>query len=102
MYRACIAIATVMLAWRPLLEILWLRGKGAIRRVEWTGQGEWWLGIANRDLSLAILLNESAVLGPWVFLVWSHEGRRRYALIDSTCCDSHVFRTLRTRMQLDA
>ncbi|HET9395160.1 MAG TPA: hypothetical protein VFO36_03810, partial [Nitrospiraceae bacterium] len=95
-------LTTVLLAWRPLLEILWQRGPGVVRRIEWTEQGEWRLGIANRDLSLAILLNESAVLGPLVFLVWSHEGRKRFALIDSTCCDSHVFRTLRARMQLDA
>lgn len=50
------------------------------------------------NLQDAVLLNESTVLGPWVFLVWSHEGRRHYRIIDSLSVDPVIFRKLRSRL----
>jgi hypothetical protein len=89
-------LATLVLAWCPLREVVFLKGRGAVRHIEWSEAGEWRIGPNNKDSSLALLLNESAVLGPWVFLIWLHEGRRKYAIVDAP-----TFRAFRGRLRLE-
>jgi hypothetical protein len=88
-WRLSTAFAILVLAIRPLRGILWCRGARAVTRAEWDRQGQWRIGFKDQQPTDAVLLNESAILGPCLFLIWSQRGRRRYALIDRPTADPY-------------
>jgi hypothetical protein len=95
-WRVLTVLGIAGLAARPLLQWFWANEM----HVEWTADGVWHLRRAGQTLEHAILLNESAILGPWVFLIWSHGGRRYYAIIDSSSLTAVAFSALRSRLRL--
>jgi hypothetical protein len=101
MWRGLTALAIAGLAVYPALQFLWTRGVHAPMRAEWTANGVWRLHLPNGRREDVILLNESAILGPLVFLIWFHQRRRRYAIIDSSSVDPVTFRMLRSRLRLE-
>jgi hypothetical protein len=92
--------AVVVMAGPPLRHIVWVHGSGAVSQVEWDADGKWRVGLRGKRPTDALLLNESAILGPCVFLIWSQDGRRRYALIDRPTMDSAMYARLRVRLRL--
>jgi hypothetical protein len=100
-WRLSTALAILVLAIRPLRGILWCRGARAVTRAEWDRQGQWRIGFKDQQPTDAVLLNESAILGPCLFLIWSQRGRRRYALIDRPTADPLLFARLRGRLSLE-
>ena len=101
-WRLGTALAIVSLALQPAIRLLGQSGERAVTHVQWTASGEWRIGLGHRDPVQVVLLNESAIVGSWLFLVWSHEGRRYRALIDTATLRPDLGRPLRVRLRLEA
>ena len=96
-WRLLATAATIALAWSPVRAILLQKGRGAVRRFEWTADGRWNICDADRVQHETRLAPQTAAFGPWVLLVWYP---RRYALIDSAYVSPTAFRALRGRLSL--
>ena len=109
-WKLLAAGTTLALAWRPVERLVFGRGPGAVRRIEWSpvagssgrSAGQWVIvdgsGVRRRPVALS---PGSMVLGPWMLLVWSGDGRRRFrAVVDMACTDPRACRMLKGRLRL--
>jgi hypothetical protein len=101
-WRALGAGSTLLLAWRPLLESVALRGRRAVRRFTWTGRGDWLVSTAEGTFHVTRLHGASAAFGDWIVLVWAIRGGRRVVILDAACLPEGAFRALRARLNVDA
>jgi hypothetical protein len=107
-WRLLAGAGAIALAWRPVTAIVFQRGRTAVSRIEWRGDGTWQLMDRGGVQSGAWLAPETCGLGPWLLLVWRTEGEsgdharaaRRYALIDASRVSPITFRALRGRLKL--
>jgi hypothetical protein len=106
LWRVTLPAAAVALGWWPGLAVLAARGPFAVRRVEWTAEGEWLLTGLDGRCRDGRLAGATAQLGPWILLAWTvRAGRwrllsRRYALIGVSELGPTAFRTLAGRLAL--
>jgi hypothetical protein len=96
----------VALGWQAGRALLFGWGSRAIRRIEWTAEGPWFLERADGRREQARLTDATATLGSWMLLVWAVDrpgwrlGSRRYALIDAWGVGPETFRALKGRLSL--
>lgn len=99
-------VLALALAGLPGLAVLGGRGPLAVRRFEWTPDGEWHLTRPDGRCQIGRLAGATAMLGPWILLVWTvGAGRwrplsRRYALIGVREVGPAAFRALRGRLSV--
>jgi hypothetical protein len=90
----------------PGLAVIFTRGPLAVRRFEWTAEGEWQLQRGDGRCEIGRLAAATAMLGPWILLAWTvgprrwHPLSRRYALIRAGQVSPAAFRALRGRLSL--
>lgn len=93
------AVVAALLAFKPLMAIVYGRGPDAVRRIEWSGDGDWQLKDGAGRRWAAQLHPSSASFGPWMLLVWNTPGRGRMrSLIDAAATDPAAFRALKGRL----
>lgn len=93
------AAVAALLAFRPLMAIVFGRGPDAVRRIEWSAEGVWQLTDGGGRRWAAQLDPSSASFGPWMLLVWKTPGRGRVrSLIDAAATDPAAFRALKGRL----
>ena len=98
-WRVGAGVAALTLAWAPARTVLFGRGNGAVRRIEWTPTGVWRISDRAGQIHEAQLSPASATLGPWLLLIWKALGGRRFhALIDCAATDPAAFRALKGRL----
>jgi len=97
------------MGWAAGQAVLLGRGPRAVRRFEWSADGEWRLARPDGPFEPAVLANATATLGPWILLVWTvgptgwrSTCRRRYALLDVLEVGQEGFRALKGRLALTA
>lgn len=101
-WRLITAIGVILLAGPPLRELIWLRGPRTIHRIEWSEEGTWRIWRSQGEPLEVDLLPASTVMGPLVFLFWSHAGEKHHhAVIDSSSLAPGPFRALRGRLRLE-
>ncbi len=98
--------AALTFAWLPGLAVLLGRGPLAVRRFEWTQDGQWLLTGPHGRSEAGCLAGAAATLGPWILRAWTVEAgpwrllRRRYALIGVRQVGRAAFRALRGRLSM--
>jgi len=98
-WRGLAAALVVGLGWKPVRVIIFGRGAGAVRSIEWQADGQWRVLDSTGRRHPAELAPASATLGPWLLLAWKTPSRTRfYALIDSACTEATAFRALKGRL----
>lgn len=103
-WRMVAMAAAVALGWRAVRTLVFRRGRAAVRRFEWTAQGEWFVVDGCGERRRALLAHGTGCIGPWILLVWKAKEAPRgtlLALIDATRIGSTHFRMLRGRLRLD-
>jgi hypothetical protein len=111
-WRLVAGLAAIALGWRPVREIIFQRGRKAVRRFEWDPAGAWLVSGVNGERRPVRLHPATATLGSWILLVWGEDNgepgsrpgstARRYALIDAAGVGRAGFRTLKGRLRLEA
>jgi len=97
--RVALAVAATALGWAPFREVVLSRGKRAIARIEWSGEGAWRLIDRGGDTHIATLCRSSVTFGSWLLLRWKvASGRRIWALIEPARGHPQAFRTLKARL----
>jgi hypothetical protein len=81
------------------MAMVFLRGRAAVRRFEWTAEGQWWVADRTGNRVKAQLTAATAGFGPLLLLIW-WAGGRRYALVDACNVSPEAFRALRGRLKL--
>ena len=105
-WRVIAASAALALAWLPGGAIFAVTGPQAVRRFEWSEEGEWVLERPGGVREIGRLASATAALGPWILLAWNvgpgrwHPLSRRYALIGVAQVGPEAFRTLKGRLFL--
>jgi hypothetical protein len=107
-WRLIAAAAALAIAALPGLAVIFAKGPLAVRRFEWTAEGEWQLERPDGGRESGRLAGATATLGPWILLAWSvgtrpwHPLSRRYALIGVSQVSPAAFRALKGRLSLRA
>jgi hypothetical protein len=92
---------SLTIGWRPASELLFMQGRHSVRAFEWEPDGSWRISTRVASSIRVWLAAGSAIVGPWIFLVWVDERRRRYrAVIDAAETGSPAFRRLIGRLRL--
>jgi hypothetical protein len=106
-WRALAVAVALAVGTLPALAVLFTKGPLAVRRFEWTADGEWRLERPDGRCETARLAGATAALGPWILLAWVvvgarpwHPFGRRYALIRVGQVGLVAFRALRGRLAL--
>jgi hypothetical protein len=105
-WRLLAAVVALAIAALPGLAVIFAAGPLAVRRFEWTPDGDWQLEGPDGVREAGRLAAATATLGPWILLAWtvsSRRGppfRRRYALIREGQVSPPAFRALRGRLFL--
>lgn len=98
-WRGAAGVLAIALGWRPLRTVVFGRGPGAVRRIEWEATGRWRISDGLGRPHDAELSPASAMLGPWLLLSWDTSGAERFhALIDAATTDAQAFRALKARL----
>jgi hypothetical protein len=99
--RSCAVLLTAVLAVPGVRRVVWLRGPNAVRAFEWSAAGHWRVLDGAGSWRDAHLLPRSAAIGPFLLLVWTCGGWRRYAaLIDGSAVPVAVHRQLVGRLRI--
>jgi hypothetical protein len=105
-WRLTAAAVALAIGTLPGLAVIFTTGPLAVRRFEWTAEGEWQLQRPDGRYEIGRLAGATAALGPWVLLAWRvgsrpwHPFCRRYALIRAGQVSPAAFRALRGRLSL--
>ncbi len=103
-WRLLAALLTVLVGARPILTLVFQRGRAAVRHFEWAADGTWSIRGQSGVPGEARLHPATAAIGPWIILVWNRGPAgptfRSYALIDAGNVSRSLFRALRGRLKL--
>ena len=94
-----LAIAATALGWKPFREVVLGRGKDAVARIEWAGDGGWSLTDRAGRIHPATLCASSVTLGTWLLLRWQTPGGRLFlAIVEAGGTQQAAFRALKGRL----